>query len=34
MENSIIVENLSRNYSENKAVNNISFKINEKKIWN
>ena len=32
MENSIIVENLSKNYSENKAVNNISFKINENEI--
>ena len=32
MENSIIVENLSKNYSENKAVNNISFKIDENEI--
>ena len=32
MKNSIIVENLSKNYSENKAVNNISFKINENEI--
>ena len=32
MENSIIVENLSKNYSENKAVENISFKIAENKI--
>ena len=29
MKNSIIVENLSKNYSENKAVENISFKINK-----
>ena len=32
MENSIIVENLSKNYSENKAVENISFKIGENEI--
>ena len=32
MENSIIVENLSKNYSENKAVENISFKIAENEI--
>ena len=32
MENSIIVENLSKNYSENKAVENISFKIDENEI--
>ena len=32
MENSIIVENLSKNYSENKAVQNISFKIAENEI--
>ena len=32
MKNSIIVENLSKNYSENKAVNNISFKIDENEI--
>ena len=32
MKNSIIVENLSKNYSENKAVNNINFKINENEI--
>ena len=32
MENSIIVENLSKNYSGNKAVENISFKITENKI--
>ena len=32
MENSIIVENLSKNYSENKAVENISFKITENEI--
>ena len=32
MKNSIIVENLSKNYSENKAVENISFKINENEI--
>jgi ABC-2 type transport system ATP-binding protein len=32
MENSIIVENLSKNYSENKAVENISFKIPENEI--
>ena len=32
MKNSIIVENLSKNYSENKAVENISFKIAENKI--
>ena len=27
-----IVENLSKNYSENKAVNNINFKIGENEI--
>jgi len=32
MKNSIIVENLSKNYSENKAVKNISFKIDENEI--
>ena len=32
MKNSIIVENLSKNYSENKAVENISFKIAENEI--
>ena len=32
MENSIIVENLSKNYSKNKAVENISFKIAENEI--
>ena len=32
MENSIIVENLSKNYSENKAVENINFKIAENEI--
>jgi ABC-2 type transport system ATP-binding protein len=32
MENSIIVENLSKNYSENKAVENISFKITENEV--
>ena len=32
MENSIIVENLSKNYFENKAVENISFKIAENEI--
>ena len=32
MKNSIIVENLSKNYSENKAVENISFKITENEI--
>ena len=32
MKNSIIVENLSKNYSENKAVDNISFKIAENEI--
>jgi len=32
MKNSIIVENLSKNYSENKAVKNISFKIAENEI--
>ena len=32
MKNSIIVENLSKNYSENKAVENISFKIGESEI--
>jgi len=32
MEYSIIVENLSKNYSENKAVENISFKIAENEI--
>ena len=32
MENSIIVENLSKNYSENKAVENISFKLAENEI--
>ena len=32
MENSIIVENLSKNYSDNKAVENISFKIAENEI--
>jgi ABC-2 type transport system ATP-binding protein len=32
MKNSIIVENLSKNYSENKAVNNINFKIGENEI--
>ena len=32
MKNSIIVENLSKNYSENKAVQNISFKIGENEI--
>ena len=32
MKNSIIVENLSKNYSENKAVNNINFKISENEI--
>ena len=32
MEYSIIVENLSKNYSENKAVENISFKIVENEI--
>ena len=32
MENSIIVENLSKNYLENKAVENISFKITENEI--
>ena len=32
MKNSIIVENLSKNYSENKAVKNISFKIGENEI--
>ena len=32
MENSIIVENLSKNYSENKAVENISFKIAQNEI--
>ena len=32
MKNSIIVENLSKNYSENKAVKNINFKISENEI--
>ena len=32
MEYSIIVENLSKNYSENKAVENISFKLAENEI--
>jgi len=32
MENSIIVENLSKNYYENKAVENISFKITKNEI--
>ena len=32
MKNSINVENLSKNYSENKAVQNISFKIAENEI--
>ena len=32
MKNSIIVENLSKNYSENKAVENISFKITKNEI--
>ena len=32
MKNSIIVENLSKNYSENKAVENISFKLAENEI--
>ena len=32
MKNSINVENLSKNYSENKAVQNISFKIGENEI--
>ena len=32
MKNSIIVKNLSKNYSENKAVKNISFKIGENEI--
>ena len=32
MKNSIIVENLSKNYSENKAVNNINIKIGENEI--
>jgi ABC-2 type transport system ATP-binding protein len=32
MENSIIVKNLSKNYSENKAVENISFKITENEV--
>ena len=32
MINSINVENLSKNYSENKAVENISFKIGENEI--
>ena len=32
MKNSIIVENLSKNYSKNKAVQNISFKIAENEI--
>ena len=32
MKNSIIVENLSKNYSENKAVNNINFTIGENEI--
>ena len=32
MKNSIIVENLSKNYSENKAVKNINFKIAENEI--
>ena len=32
MKNSINVENLSKNYSENKAVKNISFKIGENEI--
>ena len=32
MKNSIIVENVSKNYSENKAVNNINFKIGENEI--
>ena len=32
MKNSIIVENLSKNYSENKAVKNINFKIGENEI--
>ena len=32
MKNSIIAENLSKNYSENKAVKNISFKIGENEI--
>ena len=32
MKNSINVENLSKNYSENKAVQNISFKISENEI--
>ena len=32
MKNSIIAENLSKNYSENKAVKNISFKIGKNEI--
>ena len=32
MKNSIIVKNLSKNYSENKAVENISFKFGESEI--
>ena len=32
MKYSIIVENLSKNYSENKAVENISFKLAENEI--
>ena len=32
MKNSIIAENLSKNYSENEAVKNISFKIGENEI--
>ena len=32
MKNSIIVQNLSKNYFENKAVENISFKIAENEI--
>ena len=32
MKNSIIVENLSKNYSENKAVKNINFKSGENEI--
>ena len=32
MKNSIIVENLSKNYSENKAVKNINFKIGVNEI--